>query len=102
MLLLSLLLALGLGQPPAASPGAATSPAKTYRIPYKLADTQHILVRAKLNGKGPYTFIMDTGTPELFVAKDTAQKLGIVSDKNSEATIDKLEIEGGAAVPGIP
>src|SRR5262249_34015388 len=58
-------------------------------------------VRAKLNGKGPYTFIMDSGAPELFFAKDTAQKIGITGDRNEEAKIDKLEIEGGAALSGM-
>jgi hypothetical protein len=99
--LIALLLVLAHGQPPAVAPSPTPDAAKTYHIPYKLADTQHILVRAKLNGKGPYTFIMDSGAPELFFAKDTAQKIGITGDKSDEATIDKLEIEGGAVLNGM-
>lgn len=33
------------------------------RIPYRLADARHIPVRAKVNGKGSYNFILDTGAP---------------------------------------
>ena len=98
-MLIPLFLALLLPQdeppPPPALPHRAE---KTYNIPYRLADTQHILVRAKINGKGPYTFIMDTGAPDLFFAKDTAQKIGITPGKQSEATLDRLEIEGGAVL----
>jgi hypothetical protein len=97
--LITLLIAAGIEQPPAAAP--TPQAAKSYRIPYKLSDTQHILVRAKINGKGPYTFIMDTGAPEIFFAKDTAQKIGITKDKNDEAVIEKLEIEGGAILNRI-
>src|SRR5947209_7035965 len=99
-MLISLLLALLLpqGEQPPPPPVLPNKAEKTYRIPYRLAETQHILVRARINGKGPYTFIMDTGAPELFFAKDTAQKIGITADKNSEATLDKLEVEGGAVI----
>ena len=34
--------------------------AETYQVPYRLTDTQHILVRAKINGQGPFNFIVDT------------------------------------------
>ena len=30
-------------------------------VPYRLTKTQHVLVRAKINGKGPFNFIVDTG-----------------------------------------
>ena len=86
------------GEAPPPPPVLTQKVEKTYRIPYHLADTQHILVRARINGKGPYTFIMDTGAPEMFFAKDTAQKIGITPGKNSEATLDRVEIEGGAVV----
>jgi hypothetical protein len=33
----------------------------TLEIPYKLTDTKHVLVRAKINGKGPFNLILDTG-----------------------------------------
>ena len=42
-------------------------------VPYRLSKTQHVLVRAKINGKGPYNFIVDTGAPALFVSTGVAK-----------------------------
>jgi hypothetical protein len=72
---------------------------KTYQVPYRLTDTQHIMVRVKINGKGPFNFIVDTGAPLLYVAVPTAKKAGLaVSKKGHEPVIlDRFEIEGGIA-----
>ncbi|MBV9125478.1 MAG: PDZ domain-containing protein [Planctomycetes bacterium] len=77
--------------------GAETRPAavKTYQVPYRLTATQHVLVRAKINGKGPFNFILDTGAPALFVGTAVAHKVGVEPDKNGWGTIDRFEIEGG-------
>ena len=37
--------------------------AKPALVPYRLTDTHHTLVRVKINGKGPFNFIVDTGCP---------------------------------------
>lgn len=71
---------------------------KTYQVPYRLTKTQHILVRAKINGKGPFNFILDTGAPALFVATKVAKKAGTDPDKNGWGAFDKFEIEGGVPV----
>ncbi len=71
----------------------------THDVPYRLTDTLHLLVRAKINGKGPFNFILDTGAPALFVATEVAKQLGIEGDKNHWATLDKFEIEGGIELP---
>jgi hypothetical protein len=73
---------------------------KTYQIPYRLTDTQHVMVRVKLNGKGPYNFIIDTGAPLLYVTIPVAKKIGIPlkSDKGNElVTLDSFAIEGGVS-----
>ena len=72
---------------------------KTYEVPYQLTKTQHILVRAKINGKGPFNFILDTGAPALFVATKAAKKAGVEPDKKGWGAFDKFEIEGGVPVP---
>lgn len=74
----------------------------TYRIPYRLTETQHLMVRAKLNGKGPFNFIVDTGAPMLFVANDVAKKLNVTPDKAKMGTVERLELEGGAVLTKIP
>lgn len=87
LLALSLLAAL-----PAASFAQETG--KPHPVPYRLTDTQHVLVRLKINGKGPYNFVVDTGCPVLIVATPVAEKAGLkVAD--GWATIDNLQIEGG-------
>jgi serine protease DegQ len=69
--------------------------AKSFEVPYRLTDVKHILIRAKINGKGPFNFILDTGAPALFVSTAVCKKLGIEADKKGWGTFDKLEIEGG-------
>jgi len=77
--------------PPAESPKPA---AKPYLVPYRLTNTNHVLVRAKINGKGPYNFILDTGAPALFVVPAVCEKLGIKADKSTWGRIDSFELEG--------
>src|SRR5437763_10796650 len=68
------------------------------QVPYSLTATQHVLVRVKLNGKGPYNFILDTGAPVLFIATKIADKAGVKADKQGWAAVDRFEVEGGVAL----
>lgn len=70
--------------------------AKVYQVPFELTDTQHVLVRAKINGKGPFNFIIDTGAPMLFVSIPVAKQIGLEADKKGWATLERFEMEGGA------
>jgi hypothetical protein len=79
----------------------AKSDAKSYEIPYRLTVPKHILVRAKINGKGPYNFILDTGAPAVFVATKVCKKLGIEADDSGWGTFDTFEIEGGLVLKKI-
>src|SRR5262245_6817776 len=72
-------------------------PATTYEVPYRLTDTKHVLVRVKLNGKGPFNFIIDTGAPALILTEAVAKKVGGKEDGNW-TTFDTLEIEGGVKI----
>jgi hypothetical protein len=83
-----------------APPTRADEPAKSYEVPYRLTKTQHILVRAKINGKGPFNFIVDTGAPALFLATDAARQLGVKSDKGW-GVLDRLDIEGGVKLKQV-
>jgi hypothetical protein len=87
--------------PVAAEEKPAPAAAKSYEVPYRLTIPKHILIRAKLNGKGPFNFILDTGAPALFVTPAVARKAGVTPDKGSWGTFDRLEIEGGATVAKI-
>jgi PDZ domain/Aspartyl protease len=70
-------------------------PTRTIRVPYRLTDTQHVLVRVKINGKGPFHFIIDTGAPLLYVSTAVGKKLDLAPDKKGWATLDRFEVEGG-------
>jgi serine protease DegQ len=88
------LLALTLLAAPAFARAQETEQAKPAIVPYRLTDTQHVLVRIKLNGKGPFNFVVDTGCPVLVINTPVAKKAGL-AEKNGVAVIDKLEFEGG-------
>jgi serine protease DegQ len=71
--------------PPDAKPGL---------VPFRLTDTHHTLVRVKINGKGPFNFIVDTGCPVFLIAEPVGKKIGLKTEKGW-ATLDSLELEGG-------
>jgi hypothetical protein len=80
---------------PALADDAPKPAAKSYEIPYRLTVPKHVLVRAKINGKGPFNFILDTGAPALFVATKVCKKLGVEPDGRGWGVFDRFEIEGG-------
>lgn len=79
-------------------PMAKAKPETTHEVPYRLTDTKHVLVRLKLNGKGPYNFILDTGAPAVFITKAIAKKIGLEPDAKGWGQFDSFEIEGGLKV----
>ncbi len=99
-LLLLLIVRPGLADPPHAET-AVSKPGDVFHVPYRLADTKHLLVRAKLNGKGPYSFIVDTGAPALFVSAEIADKIGVKPAADGWGVFDRLEVEGGAVLEKI-
>lgn len=69
---------------------------QSYRVPYRNTDTNHALVRVRVNGKGPFNFLVDTGAPWLFVSTETAAKIGLKPSKDSYYTdVQRLDFEGG-------
>src|SRR5438270_9015267 len=77
-------------------PGKAAP--RSFEVPYRLTVPKHILVRAKINGKGPFNFILDTGAPALFVSTKACKKLGVEPDKTGWGTFDTFEMEGGLVI----
>src|SRR5215469_10660781 len=88
---------LGLAPPLRADEAKKLTP-KRFEVPYRLTVPKHILVRAKINGKGPFNFILDTGAPALFVSTKACKKLGVEPDKKGWGTFDTFEIEGGVVL----
>ena len=75
---------------------------KAFRIPYRLTDTNHVLVRVRINGKGPFNFLVDTGAPALYVSTDTAKSVGLKPAEDDFWTpIEQLDFEGGATLKNL-
>lgn len=84
------------------APGPDPEVGKAYSIPYRMTETNHFLVRVRVDGKGPFNFLVDTGAPHLFVGTEAARKIGIVVDPEDYFTpIGRLEFEGGASLTGM-
>ena len=82
----------------AADPAPKDKPAAAIEVPYRLTDTKHVLVRVKLNGQGPFNFILDTGAPAVFIPNKIAKKIGLKLDDKGWGEFDKFAIEGGLVV----
>lgn len=75
---------------------------QTFRIPYRLTETNHFIVRTRINGKGPFNLVVDTGAPALFLSEDAAKASGLVlNDRRYFNRIDRLEFEGGAELEDV-
>lgn len=72
------------------------------RVPYQLTDTNHFLVRVRLNGKGPFNFLVDSGAPALYVGTEAAAAIGLKPSADDFWTpLDRLDIEGGARLENL-
>jgi hypothetical protein len=75
---------------------------RSYQVPYHLTNTNHFLVRVRINGKGPFNFLVDTGAPALYVATETARKVGLEPARDDFWTpVERLDFEGGASLRGV-
>jgi hypothetical protein len=79
----------------------AAEPAKekSYEVPYRLTLPKHLMVRAKINGKGPFNFILDTGAPALFFTEAVAARAGVKADEKGWGECERFELEGGLVIP---
>src|SRR5436190_18687087 len=59
------------------------------KVPFETLKTQHIVVMVKLNGKGPYRLIFDTGAPVTLINFKTAKDAGVVA-KDAKPTLPLL------------
>ena len=59
---------------------AADADAKPVAVPFELLKTGHMTVKVKVNGKGPYTLIFDTGAPITLLNNKVAKDAGLLKD----------------------
>jgi hypothetical protein len=63
--------------------GRAEEPSsKPVTVPFELLKSKHIAVQVKINGKGPYRVIFDTGAPTILLSNKLADEAKLV-DKNT-------------------
>jgi hypothetical protein len=55
-----------------------TKAAKAFRVPFDTIMSQHMVVQVKLNGKGPYRMIFDTGAPFTLINNKVAKEAGVL------------------------
>ncbi len=94
-------LALAADDPKQAAP-RDPSVGKSYRVPYVMTQTNHFLVRVRINGKGPFNFLVDTGAPALFISTHAAKSAGLVENQEEFWTdVKQFDFEGGARLTDI-
>jgi hypothetical protein len=64
------------------APARAQAPAKPVAVPFELLKSKHMAVMVKINGKGPYRVIFDTGAPTILLSNKLADEAKLV-DKNT-------------------
>jgi len=80
------------------SPPAKAGPAS---VPFELVASNHIVVQAKVNGKGPYRLVFDLGAPVTLLGNRSAEESGAIPKDapksflmgmRGEGTISTLEV----------
>jgi membrane-associated protease RseP (regulator of RpoE activity) len=75
---------------------------QSFRVPYKVTGTNHFLVRVRINGKGPFNFLVDTGAPALFIGTEAGKAIGLTPPADDFWTpVDRIDFEGGATLRGM-
>ncbi len=77
---------------------------KKFVVPFELIKTQHMVVSVKVNGKGPYRLVFDTGAPDSLVSNKIAKEAELLKGakkpafalfgSGGQAKIKQLELGG--------
>jgi PDZ domain/Aspartyl protease len=87
---------------PSSQPTVQPEKAKTKAVvPFKMLPTNHMLVEARINDKGPYHLIFDLGAPVTLLSNRVSEATGVVKPgaarsflfgMRGEAEVDKLQV----------
>jgi hypothetical protein len=72
-------------EPPAKAPAKNPAPKadeKPVVIPFELLKSRHMAIEVKVNDKGPYKVIFDTGAPMNLVSNKLAKEVGLIEKKD--------------------
>src|SRR3954452_15924967 len=64
--------------PPQAADAAQSGPKAKATVPFSMLPSNHMLVRAMINGKGPYRLIFDLGAPITLLSNRARETSGVV------------------------
>lgn len=92
---LGLVLAVGLAAPARADVAAE---AKPVTVPFELLKTKHMTVQIKVNGRGPYRVIFDTGAPVSIVSTQLAGDSGLAPKQKKQQGLLGMLMAGGQAI----
>jgi membrane-associated protease RseP (regulator of RpoE activity) len=76
-----------------ALPGAADA-SKPATVPFELLASNHMVVRAKINGKGPYRLVFDLGAPITLLGNKAAEGSGVVKPDAPKSFLFAMRGEG--------
>lgn len=68
----------------ASPPRAAERNVKSVTVPMEVLRSKHIAVQIKVNGKGPYRVIFDTGSPVTLLSNKIAQEAELLSKEQAK------------------
>ena len=86
---------------PAKNVETKDAPAKSVKVPFKLMPTGHFLVEVKVNGKGPYKLIFDTGAPMMLLNSRLAKDAGLPKSSGSIFAPAQIIIKEFAVGPAM-
>ncbi len=103
---------IAMAQPPEKTAEEAKKAAgKPVVVPFELLRSRHMAVDVKINGKGPYRLIFDTGAPTNLINNKLAKEAGVLKKDDKPAiplfgmggakTLDTFEI-GGVKMEKMP
>jgi Aspartyl protease/PDZ domain len=69
---------------------------ETITVPFNLLITKHIVIPIKVNGKGPYRVVFDTGAPFNLLGSKIGREAGLI-DKNAQIPLLGMLAMGGPA-----
>lgn len=76
-----------------AIPNSDPQPAGSTVVPFELLPSNHMVVRVKLNGKGPFQLIFDLGAPVTVLSNSAAEAAGVVDEKTPRSFLFSMRGE---------
>jgi len=71
---------------------------KPQAVKFDLVSSGHFIVKAKINGKGPYNLIFDTGAPTSLITPKVAKEAGLVKDAKDKPLIPLFGMMGQVSI----